>query len=106
MKPCFKILFLGMGVVWVVNTLAGEKPAGVLPAPAQIGRTLYLKNCAHCHSEDATGDEGPDLHGLTKSDDWIARRIRNGVKGEMTAFGEKFSREDVSELIAYLRTLK
>lgn len=70
------------------------------------GRTLFLKNCAHCHADDATGDEGPDLHGLTKSDDWIARRIRNGVKGEMTAFGEKFSQQDIDALIAYLRTLK
>jgi mono/diheme cytochrome c family protein len=70
------------------------------------GRTLFLKNCAHCHADDATGDEGPDLHGLEKSDKWIARRIRNGVKGEMTAFGEKFSQTDIEALIAYLRTLK
>jgi mono/diheme cytochrome c family protein len=26
------------------------------------GRTLFLKNCAHCHGADAHGDEGPDLH--------------------------------------------
>ena len=89
----------------VVSSLAGE-PAGDSPGPAKMGRTLFLKNCAHCHADDATGDEGPDLHGLDKSDEWISRRIRNGVKGEMTAFGEKFSAQDVSALIAYLRTLK
>jgi mono/diheme cytochrome c family protein len=102
------LLFLGLGLVMggVVHSLAGEAPAGGSPAPAQIGRTLFLKNCAHCHADDATGDEGPDLHGLKKSDDWIARRIRNGIKGEMTAFGEKFSSDDVNALIAYLRTLK
>lgn len=94
---------VGLGLV---NFAAGETLAGDSPIPAKIGRTLFLKNCAHCHAEDATGDEGPDLHGLHKSDDWIARRIRKGVKGEMTAFGEKFSEEDVKALIAYLRTLK
>lgn len=26
-------------------------------------------NCAHCHADDATGDEGPDLHGLRKTDE-------------------------------------
>src|SRR5581483_10816330 len=97
---------MGLGVVGLVNSLAGEAPAGGSPAPAATGRTLFLKNCAHCHADDATGDEGPDLHGLDKSDAWIARRIRNGVKGEMTAFGEKFSQQDVDALIAYLRTLK
>jgi mono/diheme cytochrome c family protein len=110
-KLKLKVLYfsLGLGVVGAVNAvnvLAGEKPASPSPAPSQIGRTLYLKNCAHCHAEDAKGDEGPDLHGLDKSDAWIAKRIRNGVKGEMTAFGEKFSKQDVNALIAYLRTLK
>jgi len=94
---------MGLGLV---NSAAGEAPAAGSLGPAKIGRTLFLKNCAHCHAEDATGDEGPDLHGLDKSDEWIARRIRNGVKGEMTAFGEKFSQDDVKALIAYLRTLK
>jgi mono/diheme cytochrome c family protein len=70
------------------------------------GRKLFLKNCAHCHGSDAHGDEGPDLHGLKKSNEWISKRIRNGVKGEMTAFGEKFQQQDVDVLIAYLRSLK
>ena len=94
---------LGLGLV---NSVAGEAPAAGSPEPSTAGRRLFLKNCAHCHAEDATGDEGPDLHNLHKSDDFISRRIRNGVKGEMTAFGEKFSPDDVKALIAYLRTLK
>ena len=108
MKIGLAILFLVLGVVGLglVNSVAGEAPAAGSPRPAVLGRTLFLKNCAHCHADDATGDEGPDLHGLDKSDEWIARRIRNGVKGEMTAFGEKFSQDDVKALIAYLRTLK
>ena len=108
MKSGNRVLFLVLCVLGLglANSVAGEAPAAGSPGPSAVGRTLFLKNCAHCHAEDATGDEGPDLHGLRKSDDWIARRIRSGVKGEMTAFGEKFSREDVNELIAYLRTLK
>jgi mono/diheme cytochrome c family protein len=89
-----------------VKSLADEKTNTNLPEPALAGRTLFLKNCAHCHADDARGDEGPDLHDLNKSDDWIARRIRNGVKGEMTAFGEKFSQKDINDLIAFLRTLQ
>jgi mono/diheme cytochrome c family protein len=81
------------------------------PAPghmAQVGagQRLFLKNCAHCHGADARGDDGPDLHNLDWSDEQIATRIRNGKKGQMTAFAGKFSAEDISEVIAYLRTLK
>ena len=105
MKPSLFLVLcvLGLGLV---NTVAGEAPAAGSPGPVAMGRTLFLKNCAHCHAEDATGDEGPDLHHLHKSDEFISRRIRNGAKGEMTAFGEKFSPDDVKALIGYLRTLK
>src|ERR1051326_2266830 len=87
------------------NSLAGETNL-VGTASVKAGRSLFLKNCAHCHGDDARGDEGPDLHGLTQSDAWIAKRIRNGVKGEMTAFGEKFGPQDIAALMAFLRTLK
>jgi len=101
---------LGLIVILMVTmrSFGGETPKSSLQiaTAAMTGRTLFLKNCAHCHADDATGDEGPDLRGLKRSDEWISRRIRNGVKGEMTAFGEKFSQQDVAGLIAYLRTLK
>jgi mono/diheme cytochrome c family protein len=108
MKRSFRSLYLVLCVLGLglVNSVAGEAPTAGSPMPAVIGRTLFLKNCAHCHANDATGDEGPDLHQLHRADDWIARRIRNGVKGEMTAFGEKFSDGDIKALIAYLRALK
>ena len=70
------------------------------------GRTLFLKNCAHCHGASAHGDEGPDLHNLDESDDWIANRIRNGKRGQMTAFAGKLKPSEINAVIAYLRTLK
>ncbi|HLX71434.1 MAG TPA: cytochrome c [Verrucomicrobiae bacterium] len=88
-----------------VNSFASDKPNSDSSASLP-GRRLFLKNCAHCHADDATGDEGPDLHSLERPDEFIAKRIRNGVKGKMTAFGQKFSQTDIDNLIAYLRTLK
>ena len=70
------------------------------------GRSLFLKNCAHCHGNDASGDEGPDLHNLKQSDAWLEKRIRNGLKGEMPAFREKFSADDIASLVRFLRNLK
>ncbi len=81
------------------------------PAPEQMvqigaGQKLFLKNCAHCHGADARGDDGPDLHNLDWTDEQIAARIRKGKKGEMTAFSGKLSPEQITEIVAYVRTLK
>ena len=70
------------------------------------GHALFMMNCAHCHGNDARGDEGPDLHGLTKSDARISSLIKNGIKGEMPKFGAKLTDTDVQALIAFLRSLK
>jgi mono/diheme cytochrome c family protein len=83
-----------------------QSPTGGTNIIANTGRVLFLKNCAHCHGADARGDEGPDLHALDDSDQWIANRIRDGKKGKMTAFGGKLQPADIDALVAYLHTLK
>jgi mono/diheme cytochrome c family protein len=75
-------------------------------ADAAQGRHLFLMNCAHCHADDAHGDEGPDLHNLHKSDGRIHQVISAGIKGEMPSFGKKFGEPEIRELTAYLRTLR
>lgn len=77
-------------------------PAGT---PERLGYTLFMANCAHCHGNDARGDEGPDLHDVTKSDARIASMIKNGVKGEMPKFGSKLTDSDVKSLVAFVRSL-
>lgn len=75
------------------------------PLVAQ-GQHLFLMNCAHCHGDDARGDEGPDLHGLHKTDARLSALINNGIKGEMPRFSQKLSASDVDALIAFLNSLK
>jgi mono/diheme cytochrome c family protein len=85
---------------WLVS------PTPSSPALVAQGRALFLESCAHCHAADATGDEGPDLHGLDVSDRYIARTITNGVKGEMPSFRKKLKDGDLARLSAYLRSLE
>jgi mono/diheme cytochrome c family protein len=70
------------------------------------GHKLFLMNCAHCHADDATGDEGPDLHGLRKSGDRLRSLIKNGIKGEMPRFNEKLADTDLDALVAFLDSLR
>jgi mono/diheme cytochrome c family protein len=89
------------------STLAAAEQLSV-PTPgtqANKGYTLFMMNCAHCHGNDARGDEGPDLHGVAKSDARIDSIIKDGVKGEMPKFGAKLTDADVRALIAFVRSL-
>jgi uncharacterized membrane protein len=73
---------------------------------ATQGRHLFLMNCAHCHGDDARGDEGPDLHNLHKTDARIYQIVTGGIKGEMPSFAKKLGEPDIRDLTAYLRSLK
>lgn len=85
------------------------QPAAVARLPLEQltarGRKLFLASCAHCHGNDARGDDGPDLHGLEVSDRRIASVVTRGIKGEMPAFTKKHDAADVAALIVYLRSL-
>ena len=83
---------------------AAASPA--LEGEAKRGHSLFDHNCAHCHGEDARGDEGPSLYDLKKTDARITRIVKEGIKGEMPRFGTKLNDADIQALIAYLRTLK
>jgi mono/diheme cytochrome c family protein len=85
----------------------GHPTGGSQPATGAInGRTLFLRNCAHCHGATAHGDDGPDLHDLGFTDDWIANRIRKGKAGQMTAFAGKLKLAEIAALVAYVQSLK
>ena len=86
----------------IVSATASPAPQG----DAMRGHSLFDHNCAHCHGDDARGDEGPSLYDLKKSDARITKIIKGGIKGEMPRFGTKFNDPDIQALIAYLRTLK
>jgi mono/diheme cytochrome c family protein len=101
-----KILFCA-GLIGAVAFIANaDSPTSPPVINVKAGRTLFLKNCAHCHGADALGDEGPDLHKLDWTDKQITDRIRNGKKGQMTSFAGKLKTAEIQNLVAYLHTLK
>ena len=91
--------------ITVAPAAPGTAALVIATAHQEEGRRLFLLNCAHCHGEDAHGDEGPDLHDLHKSDERIRQLVLNGIKGEMPSFAKKLNDSDVRALTAYLRTL-
>ena len=88
---------------------SGAAKALVIPpagTPANQGYKLFMLNCAHCHGTDARGDEGPNLHGVMKSDQRLVAIIQNGIKGEMPKFSAKLNDTETRAVVAFIRTLK
>ena len=76
------------------------------PELVREGRRYFLLSCAHCHGDDALGeDDGSNLHGIKKSNAFIAARIKYGLKGEMPAFKKKYTDEQIHALVVYVRPL-
>jgi mono/diheme cytochrome c family protein len=97
---------LGLATALRPSQFSPPPPGSALTADVSEGRHLFLLNCAHCHGDDARGDEGPDLHNLHKSDARIHQVITAGIKGEMPSFGTKLHDPDIRAITAYLRTLR
>jgi mono/diheme cytochrome c family protein len=104
------IAFCGVIAVMLCRPAISSSDTIDSPPPAHAdapdGRVLFLKNCAHCHAADARGDEGPDLHKLELSDEWIGNRIRKGKAGEMTAFAGKLKDAEINALVKYVQSLR
>ncbi|GAB5561280.1 MAG: hypothetical protein SynsKO_29270 [Synoicihabitans sp.] len=71
---------------------------------AQIGRRLYVQNCASCHGlkREGVAPVFPSLEASPRSDQEIEALIVNG-KGLMPGFTQ-FSAEERAALLAHLRT--
>lgn len=76
----------------------------------QVGRRLFLNNCATCHGIGATGSFGfPDL----TDEEWIwgddfnavKATILNGRQAVMAPWGAALGDQGVSEVAAYVRSL-
>lgn len=96
-------------------SLASADVHGTAAERRAAGAELYVKYCALCHAEDATGyaaDHAPSLVSVTflesASNDFLARSIRNGRPGTaMAAYGKArrgpLEEDEIAALIEFLR---
>jgi cytochrome c oxidase cbb3-type subunit III len=88
-----------------VVELAGDAAA------LNVGRNLFLNNCAACHGSDGGG--APGFPNLTDKDwlwggapDTVVATISNGRAGMMPAWGEVLGSRGVEDMLAYLYSLQ
>jgi cytochrome c oxidase cbb3-type subunit 3 len=80
-------------------------------AALNVGRNLFLNNCAACHGSDAGG--APGFPNLTDKDwlwggspETVVATISNGRMGMMPAWGDALGDRGVDDVLAYLFSLQ
>lgn len=65
---------------------------------------LYKENCASCHANDLSGNNGPSLEkvGADLSEDEIHDTIKDGKGGGMPSFDGQIDDDDISTLASWL----
>jgi mono/diheme cytochrome c family protein len=97
---------------------AAASPVAPANAPSDefaSARANFKKHCAACHGEDGTGgpvklDDGTKLkvpslregHALKHKDEEFVKQITNGGDG-MPKFSDKLSREEIIDLVRFIR---
>jgi cytochrome c oxidase cbb3-type subunit III len=81
------------------------------PAALEVGRNLFLNNCAACHGSDGGGAPGfPNL----ADGDWlwggepeqVVQSISGGRQGTMPAWGEVLGASGVEDMLTYVFSLQ
>jgi cytochrome c oxidase cbb3-type subunit 3 len=101
--------FLVIGVGLLASSLAFQAAI-----PGADGAAIFKKNCMMCHGADGKGFPAlktpdftdPKWQSSTK-DKEMREVIKNGKKGTaMLGFGGQLKDEEISAVIAYIRSLK
>ena len=100
---------------WLVGSgLLVSSLAYQAAVPAADGSAIFKKNCMMCHGADGKGFSAlktpnftdPKWQSSTK-DKEIREVVKNGKKGTaMPAFGGQLKDEEISAVVAYIRSLK
>lgn len=112
----FNLLVAGVGFAALLGfVLTGCRPAPRLTAQQEEGKHVYDTGCAHCHEENDLHLKKvpPNLHGLFSKDrlpdgqpatDAAVEGVLMSGKGMMPSFAYQLTKEQTTELLAYLHT--
>ena len=108
----FPVVPLFMVLVCVAN---GFQHSQMPAAKAKEAKRVFKQKCSKCHGQDGAGSTYGQIVGATNLTDsgWQERvddkRLVDSIKhgrGQMPAFGEKLTEDQIASLVMYVRTLE
>jgi putative heme-binding domain-containing protein len=81
-------------------------PVKLGPLDPEAGKALFSANCSTCHGLDASGENGPNLHGVPSQlgDSVVSGIIRRGIPGTGMPSSYILSEQDAANIVAWLHT--
>jgi mono/diheme cytochrome c family protein len=112
--PGIRRLLFAVGGILALTTSSGlADDAGASSTTGQgdaakRGEEVFLSHgCAYCHENGGrSAGKGPQLMGTSRDDSFITFRIMTGKQGLMPAFSGSIDADQLTDLIAYIRSLK
>ena len=81
-----------------------QAPSG---APPFNVKATFRNVCGFCHEDYGRhAGKGPQLMNNPNSDEFLVKRIKNGLPGRMAAFGSVFTDEQIGLIVQFIRNLK
>ncbi|HKP48061.1 MAG TPA: cytochrome c [Pyrinomonadaceae bacterium] len=117
---CPLVMILLAGHLFVGSTMSQAvtnrfQRSQVSPVKTKEAKRLFKQKCAKCHGQDGAGNNYGQIIGATNLTDseWQQRvddkRLVNSIKhgrGQMPAFAEKITDDQITSLVLYVRTLE
>ena len=86
---------------------AAQSSEGAPPTQQFSVKNTFRNICGFCHENyGRKAGKGPQLMATQLTDEQIFNRIKNGKPGRMAAFGGAFTDEQISQIVAFIRTLR
>ena len=110
------VIVLAIGNLFAGDAAMSQTSGNKLP-PAKVkeAKRLFKQRCVKCHGQDGAGNNYGQIIGAANLTDpeWQQRvddkRLVNSIKhgrGQMPAFGEKLTEDQITSLVSYVRTLE
>jgi mono/diheme cytochrome c family protein len=107
--PGIRLLF-AVGGILALSTSSGlaDSSSTAQADAAKRGEDVFLSHgCAYCHENGGrSAGKGPQLMGTSRDDSFITFRVMTGKPGLMPAFSGSIDADQLTDLIAYIRSLK
>ena len=70
-------------------------------------KSTFRNICGFCHENyGRKAAKGPQLMNSERSDEFLFKRIKNGMPGRMAAFGSAFTDDQIRDIVKFIRSLK
>jgi mono/diheme cytochrome c family protein len=106
--PSIMRLLFAVGGIFALTMSSGLADDTAQADAAKRGEAVFDSHgCAYCHENGGrSAGKGPKLMGTSRDDSFITFRVMNGKQGLMPAFSGSIDGDQLTDLIAYIRSLK